>query len=560
MNQMRHRRWLSTTAMVERSAQHHNRGLPVVRGVRLQRAGLDSFHRSSEALRKSFPERMYVTTEPEMIRKKAPGTTLARDRLGVGAVVFFVMSAAGPLATVAGVVPTGLAVTGLVGVSLAYLVVAVVLAVFSVGHVAMARHITNAGAFYAYIAHGIGRPVGVGASWVALLAYNVIQFAIYGGFGAIASALLQQWTGIDFPWWEPAVLAWLLVAVLGVLDVSVNTKVLAALLVAEIALVAVFSAADITSSTFHASAAPLNPSSLIGSGSGALLVMAITGFVGFEQSVVFSEESRDPRTTVQRATYLSVVLIAAVYALATWAMISAAGENVTTRARNEGPELFFDVASGRLGAAALALGHLLFLTSLIAAMISFHNVVARYTFSLGREGVLPRVLGQTAAGSGAPRNGSLTQSVVALIVILVYAFAGWDPLVHLFYWGAAAGGLAVLLLITASSLAVIGYFARHRQGESLWHRVVAPVIASSLLLVVSYLALNNIATLFGVDPGSKPTWIVPTALVIVALAGVMWALILRSLRPMVYHSIGLGADSSADSEPPPSAAATIDSA
>ena len=450
--------------------------------------------------------------------------------------------------------------TGLVGVPLAYLVVAVVLAVFSVGHVAMARHITNAGVFYAYIAHGIGRPVGVGASWVALLAYNIFQFATYGGFGAIASAFLKQWTGINVLWWEPAVLAWLLVAVLGILDVSVNTKVLAALLLAEIALVVVFSAADINSSTFHASAAPLNPGSLIGSGSGALLVMAITGFVGFEQSVVFSEESRDPRTTVQRATYLSIVLIAAVYTFATWAMISAAGGNAVTRARNEGPELFFNVASGRLGAAALALGHLLFLTSLIAAMISFHNVVARYTFSLGREGVLPRVLGQTAADSGAPRNGSLTQSVLALVVILVYAFARWDPLVHLFYWGAAAGGLAVMLLITASSFAVIGYFARHRQGESIWHRVVAPVIASGLLLVVSYLALNNIATLFGVEPGSELTWIVPTAFVIVALAGAMWALMLRSLRPMVYDSIGLGAESVAHQEQPPSAPTTINPA
>jgi amino acid transporter len=429
-----------------------------------------------------------VTADPESIHENSPGTALARDRLGVVAVVFFVMSAAGPLTTIAGVVSTGLAVTGLVGVPLAYLVVAAVLALFSVGYVAMARHIPNTGAFYAYIARGVCRPAGVGASWVALLAYNVFQFATYGGLGAIASTLLTQWTGTDFLWWEPALLAWLLVAVLGVLDVSVNTKVLAALLLAEIALVAVFSAADITSSTFHASAAPLNPASLIGSGSGALLVMAITGFVGFEQSVVFSEEARDPRTTVQRATYLAVVLIAAVYTLATWAMISAAGENVMTRASNEGPELFFNVASGRLGAAALTLGHLLFLTSLIAAMISFPNVVARYTFSLGREGVLPRVLGQTTADNGAPRNGSLTQSVLALIVILVYAIAGWDPLVHLFYWGAAAGGLAVLLLITAASFAVIGYFARHREGESIWHRVVAPVIASALLLVVSCLS------------------------------------------------------------------------
>ena len=109
-----------------------------------------------------------ITQSPE---PNQLSTALARDRLGVPAVVFFVMSAAAPLTVVAGVVPTGLAVTGLTGISIAFLAVAVVLAIFSVGYVAMARHIANAGAFYAYVARGIGRPVGVGASWVALVAY-----------------------------------------------------------------------------------------------------------------------------------------------------------------------------------------------------------------------------------------------------------------------------------------------------------------------------------------------------------------------------------------------------
>jgi amino acid transporter len=233
------------------------------------------------------------------------------------------------------------------------------------------------------------------------------------------------------------------------------------------------------------------------------------------------------------------------------------GENVITRASNEGPELVFNVASGRLGTAALTLGHLLFLTSLIAAMISFHNVMARYTFSFGREGVLPRVLGQTTAESGAPRNGSLTQSALALIVILVYAIAGWDPLVHLFYWGAAAAGLAVLLLITAASFAVIGYFARHRRREHL----ASGCRTGHLVRLTARGVLpraEQYATLFGVDPGSSTTWIVPTGLVMVALAGATWALILRSLRPIVYKPIGLGAESAAHSEQPPSVATTSD--
>ncbi len=470
-------------------------------------------------------------------------TALARDRLGVAAVVFFVMSAAAPLTVVAGVVPTGLAVTGLTGISIAFLAVAVVLAIFSVGYIAMSRHIANAGAFYAYIAQGLGRPFGVGASWLALLSYNMFQIASYGGFGAIATPLIKDWFGLDVKWWVLALIVWALVAVLGVRDVAVNGRVLATLLVAEIALVIVFSFSDILSPHFHPSGAPLNPGSLVGTGSGALLVMAVTGFVGFEQSVVFSEESRDPRRTVPRATYISIALIAVLYAFAAWTMISAAGSDVVGRAGTEGPDLFFNVAADRLGSTALHLGHVLFLTSLIAAMISFHNIIARYTFSLGREGVLPRAFGRTVPGTGAPKNGSLAQSALGLVVILIYAVAGWDPLVKLFFYGGTGGGIGVLLLITITSFAVIGYFMKNPSGEDSWHRLGAPIVGSLLLIVVSYLAITNIAILFGVAPGSGPAWIVPLAFAVVVVAGFGWALILRSTNPSIYAGIGLGARS-----------------
>ena len=484
---------------------------------------------------------MPTTSTPA--RESQLSTALARDRLGVASVVFFVMSAAAPLTVVAGVVPTGLAVTGLTAISIAFLAVAVVLALFSVGYVAMARHIANAGAFYAYIARGIGRPFGVGAAWVALLAYNSFQLASYGGFGAIASPLFADWFGVEIQWWVFALAGWALVAVLGVRDVAVNGKVLATLLVAEIVLVVIFSFADLFTPTFSASSAPLDPSSLVGAGAGALLVMAVTGFVGFEQSVVFSEESRDPRRTVPRATYIAVALIAVLYAFSSWAMISAAGGQAVERAGTEGPELFFNLASDRIGTAALHLGHALFLTSLIAAMISFHNIIARYTFSLGREGVLPRAFGRTVPGTGAPKNGSLAQSAVGLVAILVYAIAGWDPLVKLFFYGGTTGGIGVLLLITVTSAAVIGYFARNPEGEDAWHRLGAPLLGTTLLLVVTYLALTNIDILFGVAPGSAPTWVVPLAFGVLTLAGVIWALVLRRIRPSIYAGIGMGARS-----------------
>src|SRR5512133_3163157 len=72
-------------------------------------------------------------------------TALAKDRLGIPAVLFFILSAMAPMTVAAGVVTTMHAVTGLSAIGAAFVAVALVLALFAVGYVAMARHITNAG-------------------------------------------------------------------------------------------------------------------------------------------------------------------------------------------------------------------------------------------------------------------------------------------------------------------------------------------------------------------------------------------------------------------------------
>jgi hypothetical protein len=59
---------------------------------------------------------------------------LARDRLGVPAVLFFVLAGVTPLTAAAGVIPTAYATTGLTGIPAAFLVIAVILALFSAGY------------------------------------------------------------------------------------------------------------------------------------------------------------------------------------------------------------------------------------------------------------------------------------------------------------------------------------------------------------------------------------------------------------------------------------------
>ncbi len=480
---------------------------------------------------------------------------LARGRLGVPSVIFFVLSAAAPLTVVAGVVTTGYGVVGVLGIPLAFLAVAAVLALFSVGYVAMARRLANAGAFYSYVSRGLGRPAGVGAAWVALIAYNALQVGLYGAIGAAAEPVLDRLFGVTVQWWLVALAAWAIVAVLGLLRVDINGLVLAALLIAEIAVILVFDLGQLGNPAGgQVSFAALAPDNLFVPGVGAVLVLAILGFVGFESAVVFSEESKDPRRTVPMATYLSIAIIAAVYALSSWSMTVAVGpDRIAEEAGEQSVALIFNLAGEHLGDTVVTIGQALFLTSVVAAMISFHNTTARYTFALGRERVLPAVFGRTSPRTGAPRAASLAQSVLGLLVIVLYAVNGWDPVVQLFYWCGTSGGLGVLLLIATTSVAVIVYFARQGGEETLWRRAVAPGLAALALAGVVTLAVVNFADLLGIPPDHTLRWAVPVAFPVAALLGAAWALVLRSTRPDTYARIGLGAESSAASVLPESA-------
>jgi amino acid transporter len=473
----------------------------------------------------------------------AISSALAANRLGVTDIVYFVMSAAAPLTVVAGVVTTGYAVTGITGLPVAFIAVGAVLALFSVGYVTMARHMVNAGAFYAYVSRGIGRPAGVAAAWVALIAYNALQVGLYGALGAAAAPLLDQWFGIHPAWWIIALVAWALVGILGLMRVEVNGTVLAVLLTTEIAVILLFDAADIIHPAGGSLAASaLSPGALVKPGVGALLVIAVLGFIGFESSVVFSEESRDPRRTVPIATFVSVALVAGLYALSSWAMTVATGpDKIVDTARQNGAETIFNLARVHLGGTVVDIARTLFVTSVFAAMISFHNTTARYIFALGRERVLPSIFGRTGVRTGAPKAGSISQTVLGLIVIVVYAVLGLDPLVKLFFYGGTFGGFGVLLLIAATSVAVLVFFARNQTGENVWRRVVAPVLATICLMIVVYLAVDNFATLLGVSGSSPLRWILPCVYLVAVLLGLVYGLVLRSASPDVYARIGLGA-------------------
>jgi amino acid transporter len=494
---------------------------------------------------------------PEASRGGAVSRALARNRLGVRAVLIFILASVAPMTVAAGVIPTAYLATGLTGIPAAFLAVGVVLAVFAAGFGAMARRISNSGAFYAFVTAGLGKVTGVAAALVALLSYNLLQVGLYGALGPAMAAEGAAHLGVHAAWWAWALGAWAAVTLLGQARVDIAGKVLGVLLAAELAVTVAEAIGGLASPAGgHLDFSGLSPSSLFSGGFGTfgvLAVIAVLGFVGFEQAPVFSEEARGAKRTVPAATYISLGVIAVVYAGVSWAMsVHAGAGHVVAAAAAQGPGLLYGLAgSGALAQAA----QLLFITSLFAAALAFHNVVWRYMFSLGRERVLPAALGRTS-GSNIPRAASLTQSAAGLAVIVLYAIAGWNPMTQLFFWLGTTGGFGILILLAVTSVAVIAFFARHSRGESAWQRVAAPALAAVLLAGIVVLAVQNYAALLGTGPGDPAALLLPASYAVTAVIGAVWGLVLRARRPAVYAGIGQGARAAAGPRVPAAGAAS----
>lgn len=475
------------------------------------------------------------------------GKGLSKRTLGVPALVFMIIAASAPLTVVAGGIPSNFAVTGNVGIPLSFIVLGVCLALFAVGYAAMSAHIRNAGAFYAYIAQGLGRATGVGAAWVALISYNAMQIGIYGLFGFAAASFVNAKLGLNVPWWAAALVGFVIVGLLGINKVDLSAKIIGVLVGLEFVAVIVFDVIAFAVSPEGVSGAGLAPSNLFTAGVGAALAFSMAAFMGFESAAIYSEEAKDPARSIARATYIAVGIISLFYAFSAWAMTIGTGPSqIIGESQKYGPDLLFAFLSGHGAVFVSDIAQVLFITSLLAALIAFHNAVARYVFSLGRESVLPRSFARVNARH-APVAGSLTQSALALVMLAVFAVAGIGsqlgelyPVLTFFTWLTNTAAFGLVLLLVLISIAVIGYFRKHAAGYSLWTRVIAPALAALTLGAVFVLIVVNFNVLIGSDGNSALSWILPALVVVPGLAGLFWGMKLKKDRPDIYRGIGHG--------------------
>lgn len=472
-----------------------------------------------------------------------PRTGAAGRTVSTPYMVWTVMSMATPLTVFTGIIALGYAATGLTGIPAAFILVGCIVSLFFTVYTRMAPLIGNPGSFAGYIAHGLGRIAAVGGAGVALIAYSILLWGLFGYFGPEVAPLAARWLGWDLPWWAYALVAWAFVAWAGHLRLRNAARVVGILLGLELLAIVVFSVTNL----LHPARGVVTTDTLsftslfVPEGRGALMALAFIGFIGIEAIVTFAKECNDPHRTIRRAAYATILFTTAIYAVGAWALSVATGpDSIVGAAQAHGTELVFHLARLHLWSWVVTLGKLLLLTSVLAAAIGFHNASARYLLALGKERVLWRKLDMTSPKTGAPVAGSRAQSVATLLVILFYAMFEIEPVRHLFYWAGGAGAVGVLILMTATAWSIVAYFVRKvARSTPLWWWAIAVLAALGVSWVLVE-ALANFALLIGEPPSAQPTRIILLVFGGVAAIGVTWGVWLRLTRPEDYQAIGLG--------------------
>jgi amino acid transporter len=459
---------------------------------------------------------------------------LAPDQLGVPGVVFLVLAAVAPLTGAIVVMALAIALGNGGGVVFAVLAVAVILLLFAVGYAQMSHELVNAGGFYAFVLKGIGRPGGLVAGLIATLGYNFFVAGALGTSGFFTSVVLNDLFGFDLNWYVASLILMVASFLLARGGIEVSAKVLGVSLVLETLTLLVFSVAVLVRSGFSLDV--FTPGVMWSGSVGVALLLAATAFLGFEATSLFSEESRDPHRTVPRATYAAIIIIALIHAVTVWALVSAAGvQDAQTVAQDHlaTGDLVFVLIQQYLGTPMLKLAEVLLIVSLFAALLAFHNMAARYLYSLGRVGILPRALSRTRA-NGVPQTALVANFAFAVVAAGVFAVWQLDPITTLVPVMIGFATLAILVLQLLASFSIVVHFRRTRDPRWLT-TFVAPGLGCLGLLAICVMAIDNFTLL----AGSEELYVrlLPWLLVLTVVGGLVYAPVLRARRPAVYQAL-----------------------
>ncbi|KJY34128.1 APC family permease [Streptomyces sp. NRRL S-495] len=358
-------------------------------------------------------------------------------------------------------------------VAAVYLVATVAMGFTAVSYAQMVRAVPRTGSVYAYARAGLGEGAGFLAGWMALLDYLLIPAVAYLFSGIALHSLVP-----DVPRWVWTALAVLVTTALNLAGVRTAAVVGLAVLVAELAVLAVFVvAAVVVLVRDGAQRGWATPFTAVGGFSASAVLSAVSvavlSYLGFDAIATFVEEAVGASAAVARAVLWCLVVSGLLFVAQTW--LAALLEPLSPEQLAADPaaqgSAFYDTVEGSVGhwlqvlvAASKAVGAAF-------AALAGQAAAGRLLFAMGRDGRLPRFLGAVDPGSAVPRRALLVSAAITLVAAVWAADRddGLDRLTSV----VDIGALTAFTLLHAS---VVGWYVV-RHGSRDWARhLVVPVL------------------------------------------------------------------------------------
>lgn len=442
----------------------------------------------------------------------------------------FVIAAVAPLACVIGVLPVALVFGSGTVLPLAFVVATAVTALFAVGYSAISREVVVGGAFYAYIARGLGSVFGLGAASVAVVSYTMFVPGGFSYLGFIMQTTVQSLLGYHLHWVAYSLVAWAIVGFFGLRKIDFSARAVLIVILIEFILLLFFD--TVLVGRLGTAAFPMQSLDLGGLAHGApgvAILLAFTCYFGIESAALYSEEAKSPQKSVARATYLAIGTIGVFYFVTSWITVGGVGpDNIQGIPASDVGLIYFKLSDKFVSGTFTTVIQVAIITSMFATVLSMHNVAARYIFVLGRQGCLPRVLGRAHPVHGSPTAASITVSCVSLVIIVSAAYLHLHPMLGLGLIALGFAAVGVMFMQALTSLAVISYFHKHPERK-LWQHVIAPALSFVGLLGALYFAVENFEYLSGSQ--NPVVNRIPIGIPVAMAVGIGFGLWLRRYQP-----------------------------
>jgi amino acid transporter len=344
------------------------------------------------------------------------------------------------------------------------------------------RRMASAGGLYTYIARGLDPRTGFLGGWLygGGFAVGISFVLVIGSF--FLSIFFDAHTGISLGWFPCFWILLGLLALIAFLDIRISTRVqllFAAVGVAAIVLLSIVILAKGGDSGVTLS--PFNPSHASSTSYLFLaVVLAFTGFIGFEAAAVLGEETVDPLRAIPRAI-LSAVLVALVYyVFVTWAMSLGYGvKNAGKWAQD--PAALDTLAHRYVGNwLAVIIDLSVAASGFIAALGGLH-LTSRTLFAMGREGGLPRAFAYTNPRFRTPWVGIASSLLITMLLGLFIAHRhNFGPITY-FIFMATTATIGILITYILVAVSGIAYFWNRREtGYNVLLDLVVPLAAIAI--------------------------------------------------------------------------------